>query len=88
MSENKNLRDQISRVAKMKETKQRNRDIKALKKESKQNADLKVQLKELQIAQIKVINDAKALQKEKVAFKQKEEKYNFYNNWLNKLTLY
>jgi hypothetical protein len=57
----------------------RNRDIKALKKESKQNADLKVQLKELQIAQIKVINDAKALQKEKVAFKQKEEKYNFYN---------
>jgi hypothetical protein len=35
MSENKNLRDQISRVAKMKETKQRNRDIKALKKESK-----------------------------------------------------
>ena len=32
MSENKNLRDQISRVAKMKETKIRNRDIKTLKK--------------------------------------------------------
>ncbi len=80
MSENKSFRDQNVRVAKMKETKQRNRDIKALKKESKQNADLKVQLKELQIAQIKVINDAKALQKEKVAFKQKEEKYNFIIN--------
>ena len=81
MSENKNLRDQISRVAKMKETKTRNRDIKALKKESKQNTDLKVQLKELQIAQMKVINDAKELQKEKLAFKQNQEKYN-YNNKL------
>ena len=64
------IRDQVSRVQKMKETKQRNRDI-------KQNEDLKIQLKELQIAQMKVIIETKQLQKEKAAFKQKEEKYNF-----------
>ena len=49
MSENKNtIRDQVSRVEKMKQTKLRNREIKLLKKQSKENAELKEQLKELQ----------------------------------------
>ena len=80
MSENKNtIRDQVSRVEKMKQTKLRNREIKLLKKQSKENAELKEQLKELQIEKAKYFNEAKKLQKEKVIFKQKEEKYNYYN---------
>ena len=74
----------LSRVAKTKMTKLRNREIKALKKSSKENEELKAELKKLIIEKNQYIKKNKELTKEKLTYKQNEEKYNFYNKFPTK----
>ena len=86
MNQNNNNIENLSKVAKTKLTKLRNREIKALKKSSKENEELKQQLKQLIIEKNAYVKKNKELVKEKLTYKQNEEKYNFYNKYPTKKT--
>jgi hypothetical protein len=86
MNQKNTLINQVTRVEKMKQTKLRNREIKELTKNAKNNAELKAKLIVLQNEKNKYVEENKKLIKEKaklvnekVALKKREEKYNYYN---------